>query len=170
MANSIVNTAMQFLGVPYVWGGTSPSGFDCSGLVQYSYAQNGVDIPRVAQDQYNASTKISRDQLQAGDLVFGGTSTNNITHVMMYIGDGKVVHAPRTGEVVKVIDLDSYANVVGYGTYGSATNTGDINTQTTALSVKADGILSKIVQFLIILVVAFIAVVFFMKAFEIKIF
>lgn len=100
-SGSVVSTALGYLGTPYVWGGTSPSGFDCSGFVQYVYAQNGVGLPRTSQSQMGVGNPVSQGQLQPGDLVFfrGGG------HVGIYIGDGQYVHAPHTGDVVKVSSL-----------------------------------------------------------------
>jgi peptidoglycan DL-endopeptidase CwlO len=94
---------MQYLGVPYVWGGASPSGFDCSGLVAYAYAQIGVSLPHNAAMQYNSvGVFVSRDQLQAGDLVF----FDGLGHMGMYIGGGQFIHAPHTGDVVKISSLN----------------------------------------------------------------
>ena len=93
--------AMQFLGVPYVWGGASPSGFDCSGLVMYAFAQVGVSLPHHAASQYGMGVPVSRDALQTGDLVF----FNGLSHVGIYIGGGQFVHAPHTGDVVKISSL-----------------------------------------------------------------
>lgn len=108
VAGSLVNTAAQYLGVPYVWGGTSPSGFDCSGLMQYVCSANGINIPRVADDQlHGPGTYISsREQLEPGDLVFFG-SGGYASHVGMYVGDGIFIHAPHTGDVVKYTEIDS---------------------------------------------------------------
>ena len=98
----VVGIAMQYLGVPYVWGGASPSGFDCSGLVMYVYAQVGVSLPHNAAMQYNSvGVFVSRDQLQAGDLVF----FDGLGHMGMYIGGGQFIHAPHTGDVVKISSL-----------------------------------------------------------------
>jgi len=99
---SVVAIAMQYLGVPYVWGGASPSGFDCSGLVMYVYAQVGVSLPHNAAMQYSSvGVFVSRDQLQAGDLVF----FDGLGHMGMYIGGGQFIHAPHTGDVVKISSL-----------------------------------------------------------------
>ncbi len=94
----VVGYAMQFQGVPYVWGGTSPSGFDCSGFVQYVYRNAaGIELPRDTYGQIGAGTRVSQDQLQPGDLVFPHTG-----HVGIYIGGGQMIHAPQTGDVVKI--------------------------------------------------------------------
>lgn len=104
--NAIVNTAQKFLGVPYVWGGTSPSGFDCSGLMQYVFAQNGIVIPRTSQEQSRAGVPVGKSELQPGDMVFFSNEGLN-DHVGMYIGNGQFIHAPHTGDVVKISDLNS---------------------------------------------------------------
>jgi peptidoglycan DL-endopeptidase CwlO len=93
-----VQIAMRYLGVPYVWAGASPRGFDCSGLVLYVYAQLGVSLPHSAAMQYNCGTHISRDQLEPGDLVFYGRP---IHHVGIYVGNGRMIDAPHAGSVVQ---------------------------------------------------------------------
>lgn len=97
----VVGIAMQYLGVPYVWGGASPAGFDCSGLVQFVYAQVGVSLPHFAAGQYSYGVPVSRDQLEPGDLVF----FDGLGHVGIYIGNGEFIHAPHTGDVVKISSL-----------------------------------------------------------------
>jgi peptidoglycan DL-endopeptidase CwlO len=97
-----VGVAMQYLGTPYVWGGASPGGFDCSGFVMYVYSQVGVYLPHHAADQYNYGTPVSRDELEPGDLVF----FDGLGHVGIYIGGGQFVHSPHTGDVVKISSLD----------------------------------------------------------------
>jgi cell wall-associated NlpC family hydrolase len=97
----VVGVAMQFLGTPYVWGGASPGGFDCSGLVMYVYSQLGVSLPHNAAAQYGYGTPVSVDQLQPGDLVF----FDGLGHVGIYIGGGQFIHAPHTGDVVKISSL-----------------------------------------------------------------
>ncbi len=98
----VVGVAMQYLGTPYVWGGASPGGFDCSGFVMYVYSQVGVYLPHLAADQYNYGTPVSRDELEPGDLVF----FDGLGHVGIYIGGGQFVHSPHTGDVVKISSLD----------------------------------------------------------------
>lgn len=110
---AIVATAKKYLGVPYVWGGTSPKGFDCSGLVQYVCRQNGISVPRVAASQRGAGKYVSRANLQAGDLVFFGKG-GRINHVGIYIGNGQMIHAPQTGDVVKVSSINSTYRVNNY--------------------------------------------------------
>jgi peptidoglycan DL-endopeptidase CwlO len=105
----VVGIAMQYLGVPYVWGGASPSGFDCSGFSMYVFAQIGVSLPHHAASQYGMGTAVSRDQLQAGDLVF----FNGLGHMGIYIGGGQFIHAPHTGDVVKISYLAGYSSWVG---------------------------------------------------------
>lgn len=104
--NEIINTAKSFLGTPYLWGGTSPSGFDCSGFTQYVLAQNGKSIPRTSQEQFASGQAVDKSQLQAGDLVFYGNG--EATHVGIYEGNNKIIHSPHTGDVVKESDFSTY--------------------------------------------------------------
>ncbi len=110
---SIVNTAMNYLGVRYVWGGTSPSGFDCSGLVQYVCRKNGISVPRVAAAQRGAGRYVSRENLSPGDLVFFSNG-GGVSHVGIYIGNGNMIHAPQTGDVVKVSSINTSYRVSHY--------------------------------------------------------
>jgi cell wall-associated NlpC family hydrolase len=105
--SSAVAIAQRYLGVPYVWGGASPSGFDCSGLVMYVYAQLGISLPHNAAMQYGYGTHVSRDQLIPGDLVFFGYSAASIHHVGIYAGGGSMIDAPYTGAVVRYDPLSS---------------------------------------------------------------
>ena len=89
----IISSAMQYIGVPYVFGGTSPYGFDCSGYVQYIFAQAGISLPRTADVQYEVGTPISTAELMPGDAVFFTTYTYGASHVGIYIGDGNFIHA-----------------------------------------------------------------------------
>lgn len=105
-----VDIAKQFLGVPYVYGGTSPNGFDCSGLMQYVYRSLGYNINRVAADQMKNGIPVSREELQPGDLVgfYSSPGSGYVSHIGMYVGDGMMIHAPRTGDVVKYSSIDGY--------------------------------------------------------------
>ncbi|MCH5138882.1 C40 family peptidase, partial [Clostridiaceae bacterium UIB06] len=102
--NDVISYSYKFLGTPYLWGGTTPSGFDCSGFMQYVYAHFGVGIGRTTYDQIKDGKEISISQLQPGDLVFFGTSSDP-HHVGMYVGNGMYVHAPHTGDIIKVSQL-----------------------------------------------------------------
>lgn len=98
-AAGAIAAARSRLGTPYRWGGATPAGFDCSGLMMWSWAQVGVSLPRTSGAQRAATQRISYDQLQPGDLVFTG---NPVSHVGMYIGGGQMIHSPHTGDVVKI--------------------------------------------------------------------
>ena len=100
----VVGIAMRYLGTPYVWGGASPAGFDCSGFVMYVYAQVGVSLPHYSGAQWNVGVPVSRSDLQPGDLVF----FDGLGHVGIYIGGGQFIHSPETGDVVKISSLDGW--------------------------------------------------------------
>ena len=109
-----VEIAKQYLGIDYVWAGASPSGgFDCSGLVLYVYAQLGIDMPHFARSQYDCGQHIAYSALMPGDLVFFGSSVETIHHVGIYIGNGQFIHAPQTGDVVKISNLSSRKDLIG---------------------------------------------------------
>ena len=97
--SSIVSVAKKYLGARYVWGATGPNTFDCSGFTSYVYRQVGVSIPRTSREQINAGERVSRGDLAPGDLVFFGSP---IHHVGMYIGGGMMIHAPNSGDVVRI--------------------------------------------------------------------
>jgi cell wall-associated NlpC family hydrolase len=100
----VVGIAMQYLGVPYRWGGASPSGFDCSGLVMYVFAKVGVSLPHYTGSLWGMGVPVSRGDLQPGDLVF----FNGLGHMGIYAGGGSFVHAPHTGDVVKVSSMSGW--------------------------------------------------------------
>lgn len=103
---SIIAYAMKFLGTPYVWGGTTPSpGFDCSGYMQYVYGHFGISIGRTTYEQIHDGVEVSKNNLKPGDLVLFGT-WDDPHHVGMYIGSGQYIHAPYTGDVIKISSLD----------------------------------------------------------------
>ncbi len=103
-----LSIAERYLGTPYHWGGDTPqTGFDCSGLVEYSYAQLGIHVPRVAADQFDVGVHISNmNDLKPGDIVFFKDSTGYVHHEGLYIGNHMFLHAPHTGDVVKISSLD----------------------------------------------------------------
>ncbi len=100
-SSQVVSIAMSYIGVPYVWGGASPGGFDCSGLVMYSFAQLGISLPHSSYAMWNYGTPVPSDQLQPGDMVF----FDGLGHVGLYIGGGEFVDAPYTGAFVRVDSL-----------------------------------------------------------------
>jgi cell wall-associated NlpC family hydrolase len=101
-AGVAIAAALSQLGTPYVWGGSSPGGFDCSGLVQWAYAQAGVQLPRTTYQQWHAGPRVAANALQPGDIVF----FDHVGHEGMYLGGGRYVEAPHTGDVVKTMPLD----------------------------------------------------------------
>jgi hypothetical protein len=109
LRSNLVSTAHRFIGVPYRWGGTSADkGFDCSGLTLVCYRLNGLNLPRVSYNQYAAGRSVSKSQLRKGDLVFFATNGGRkVSHVGMYIGGGKFIHAPRKGKTVRIASLSN---------------------------------------------------------------
>jgi cell wall-associated NlpC family hydrolase len=107
-AADVVSIAMDYLGVPYVWAGASPDGFDCSGFVMYVYRKVGIKLPHSSRLQFGYGTAVSRDELRPGDLVF---FFSPISHVGIYIGDGQMIHAAGSGKNVRISDVwtNSYA-------------------------------------------------------------
>jgi cell wall-associated NlpC family hydrolase len=103
----LLDMALGFRGVPYRNGGTDPSGFDCSGLVQYVFARHGVPLPREVRDQFRAGTAVSRERVQPGDLLFFETVSRGASHVGIAIGGGEFVHAPSSRGVVRVERLST---------------------------------------------------------------
>jgi cell wall-associated NlpC family hydrolase len=109
LGGQAVAIAEQYLGVPYVWGGASPSGFDCSGLVMYVYAQLGVSLPHNAAAQMSALPAVPLSDLEPGDLVF----FNGASHVGIYVGNGTMIHAPHTGTVVQLGSINEEGSITG---------------------------------------------------------
>ena len=104
--NAIVETAQTFMGVPYVFGGTTPKGFDCSGLIQYVFKMHGLTIPRLADEQYNLGKEAKISQLEAGDLVFFTTYMAGVSHCGIYVGNGNFLHA-SSSKGVRIDSLDN---------------------------------------------------------------
>jgi cell wall-associated NlpC family hydrolase len=102
LASSAIEAAESKLGTPYVWGATGPNSFDCSGLMQFAFEQAGKDLPRTAAAQSQVGEKVSMDDLKPGDLIF---LYSPVSHVVMYVGNGKVIEAPNSGEDVKYTPL-----------------------------------------------------------------
>ena len=113
---SIVDAAAKYIGVKYVYGGSSPSGFDCSGLVQYACKQVGISVNRTSRAQYSNGVAVSKSNLQPGDLVFFSKGSG-ISHVGIYAGNGQVIHSPRPGKSVCYIALST---ICGYSKYVGA--------------------------------------------------
>lgn len=114
----IADYACEFVGNPYVWGGTSlTNGADCSGFVQTLFGEFGIETPRTADCQYFDSVHITEDELQKGDLIFYGPNVNDIGHVAIYLGDGKIVHAKGKAYGIVISDDYKYAHIAGYGRY-----------------------------------------------------
>lgn len=105
-SNEIEATAKAYLGTPYVWAGTSPSGFDCSGYIQYVFKQQGIDLPRSAAQQFNVGTSVSKGNLQKGDLVFFTTYKEGPSHVGIYLGNGQFINA-SSSKGVSIASIDS---------------------------------------------------------------
>jgi hypothetical protein len=110
-SNRVVELARSQIGMPYVYGGESPqTGFDCSGLVQWVYAQIGINLPRTAQAQYDATQRVARDALAPGDLVFYSICCQQpdwVTHVGIYVGNGMMIDAPYPGAYVRMESIDT---------------------------------------------------------------
>jgi len=120
IAGGVCDLASQFLGTPYRWGGTTPNAFDCSGFVRYCYAKLGVWLPRTARQQYKTGLKVAGSALKAGDLIFFDMMKGYVSHVGMYLGDRRFIHAsnPRTGVRIDRIDSPKYRkHIVGARRY-----------------------------------------------------
>src|SRR5262249_27998635 len=102
----IVTVAEGLIGSPYRFGGETPKGFDCSGLVFYSFEKMGIKVPRTAADQSKAAERVKRDELEPGELVFLRSPKGAIDHVGIYAGEGRFIHAPNAGKVVSYGYLD----------------------------------------------------------------
>jgi cell wall-associated NlpC family hydrolase len=107
LRGSIAGLALSMVGVNYKYGGANPrDGFDCSGLVYYSYTSNGQTVPRTSQDQFDASRKIPLEEAAKGDLLFF-RDQEKLSHVGIYLGDGEFIHAPSSGNSVRVDRIDA---------------------------------------------------------------
>ncbi len=119
LVDRVVWNMQKQQGKMYKWGGTTPvTGFDCSGLTQYAFRQGaGMQLPRTAAEQYNAAFKVSPTQARKGDMIFFHTRGSRVSHVGLYLGNGKFVHAPRTGKAITVSALNGYwaDHLVGFG-------------------------------------------------------
>lgn len=116
-AGNIVATAKQYIGVPYVWGGESPSGFDCSGFIQYVFKKNGISLNRTVVTQYKHGYAVSKSNLQPGDLVFfQNTYTSGLSHIGIYIGNNQFIHASGSQGVT----ISSLSNTYWASHYHSA--------------------------------------------------
>ena len=110
IGQNVVETAKQYIGTPYVYGGCSPSGFDCSGFVKYIYSLHGISLNRVAADQAKNGTPVSREDMQPGDVICFSSSVGGsyIGHVGIYVGDNMFIHSPYTGRSVEIESLNGH--------------------------------------------------------------
>ena len=106
VGTEIAMRAMSLLGAPYEWGGADPTGFDCSGLVRFVHDQVGIQVPRTAAEQFSAARRVTVNSLEPGDLLFFRTNGRRISHVAIYTGEGRFIHAPQTGRPVELRTLD----------------------------------------------------------------
>jgi cell wall-associated NlpC family hydrolase len=114
--NAMLSAALSRRGMPYVWGAEGPISFDCSGLVQWSFARAGIAMPRVAADQARTGPAISFSQARPGDLLFwrtDPTAPNYISHVAIYLGNGMMIQAPQPGEFVEVVPVSFGSGFAG---------------------------------------------------------
>jgi len=131
IGKAVVRAALQMRNVPYSWGGGGPGGpskgfaqgantvgFDCSSLVQYAFSKYGVKIPRVTYDQFRAGKPVPVNKMQPGDLVFFNQSSRGPGHVGIFVGNGQFLHAPQTGDVVKLSKLSDRSDLAGVRRYG----------------------------------------------------
>lgn len=107
LGNAIAATAKKYVGVPYVWGGTTPDGFDCSGYTMYVFAKHGIDLPRTADIQFEVGYPIGKNELYPGDLVFFETYAPGASHVGIYIGEGEFLHTSVSKGAIAVARLDN---------------------------------------------------------------
>lgn len=107
-STQLINTAKGLLGTKYVYGGTTPKGFDCSGFVTYVYKQLGISLPRTAASMYNNSPSVSKNSLKTGDLVFFNTSGKGVSHVGIYMGNGNFIHSANNGVVISKVNDPYY--------------------------------------------------------------
>jgi cell wall-associated NlpC family hydrolase len=120
IGNEIAMRAIALVGAPYKYGGEGPEAFDCSGLVHFVHEQLGLDVPRTAAAQYAAAARVGIDGLKPGDLLFFRISGRRVSHVAVYAGHGRFVHAPKTGRPVELRTLnDEYylPHLVGAGRF-----------------------------------------------------
>ena len=116
LAQKIIVTAKRYIGVPYVWGGSTPSGFDCSGYVQYVFAAHSIPLPRTSKQQWTVGSPVAKSALQPGDLVFFATGSNGVSHLGIYIGDNQFIHASSS----KGVMISSLNNSYWVNTYYGA--------------------------------------------------
>jgi cell wall-associated NlpC family hydrolase len=106
LGNEIAIRAIALVGHPYVYGGADLQGFDCSGLVYFIHEQLGLDVPRTAADQQRAAQTVQRGDLAPGDLLFFHTSGRGVSHVGIYVGENRFIHAPQSGRLIELRSLD----------------------------------------------------------------